>query len=103
MTYYLNPQINENLCYCPPQSTKVDGFVEMTEEQLKTFLEYNGFVNITVVDGILTNIEPNTDAWEEWKATRPAEPTEPEPTAQDDTDAMLVDHELRITMLELGV
>ena len=26
-----------------------------------------------------------------------------EPTAQDDTDAMIVDHELRITMLELGV
>lgn len=26
-----------------------------------------------------------------------------EPTAQDDTDAMLVDHELRLTMLELGI
>lgn len=25
------------------------------------------------------------------------------PTAQDDTDAMLVDHELRLTMLELGL
>ena len=27
----------------------------------------------------------------------------PEPTAQDDTDAMMVDHELRITMLELNL
>lgn len=26
-----------------------------------------------------------------------------EPTAQDDTDAMMVDHELRITMLELNL
>lgn len=26
-----------------------------------------------------------------------------EPTAQDDTDAMLVDHEYRLTMLELGL
>lgn len=26
-----------------------------------------------------------------------------EPTAQDDTDAMLVDHELRLTLLELGL
>ena len=29
------------------------------------------------------------------------EPIEEEPTAQDDTDAMLVDHEYRITLLEL--
>lgn len=28
---------------------------------------------------------------------------EPDPTPQEDTDAMLVDHELRLTMLELGV
>lgn len=28
---------------------------------------------------------------------------EPVPDPQDDTDAMLVDHELRITMLELGL
>lgn len=28
---------------------------------------------------------------------------EAEPTAQDDTDTMLVDHEYRITLLELGV
>ena len=28
---------------------------------------------------------------------------DPEPTAQDDMDAMLVDHEYRLTLLELGV
>ena len=26
-----------------------------------------------------------------------------EPTVQDDTDALMVDHELRLTLLELGV
>ncbi len=31
------------------------------------------------------------------------EPEEMKPTAQDDTDAMLIDHEYRLTMLELGV
>lgn len=36
--------------------------------------------------------------------TVPPSPTPtPEPTPQEDTDAMLVDHELRITMLEMGV
>ena len=29
--------------------------------------------------------------------------SEPAPSAQDDTDAMLVDHEYRLTLLELGV
>ena len=33
----------------------------------------------------------------------PVEVPEAEPTAQDDTDSMLVDHELRLTMLELGL
>ena len=31
------------------------------------------------------------------------ESEENKPTAQDDTDAMLIDHEYRLTMLELGV
>lgn len=30
-------------------------------------------------------------------------PEEKKPTPQDDTDAMLIDHEYRLTMLELGV
>lgn len=36
----------------------------------------------------------------------PVEPTpepEPEPSAQDDVDAMLIDHEYRLTLLELGL
>ena len=33
----------------------------------------------------------------------PVEEIKPEPTAQDDTDAMMVDHEYRITMLELNL
>lgn len=36
----------------------------------------------------------------------PVEPVpepEPEPSAQDDVDAMLVDHEYRLTLLELGI
>lgn len=41
---------------------------------------------------------------EELQADREALPVpEVTPTAQDDTDAMLVDHEYRLTLLELGV
>lgn len=49
---------------------------------------------------IVTDWAPNLEAWEAWKASQP-EPVEPEPSAQDDTDAMMIDHEYRLTLLEL--
>lgn len=45
-------------------------------------------------------VAPRTEA--EIAADRAAIPAPP-PTQQDTTDALLVDHELRITMLELGI
>lgn len=44
----------------------------------------------------------NQEALEAYLATLP-EPVEPEPTEEDDTAAMLVDHEYRLTLLELGL
>ena len=38
-----------------------------------------------------------------WTPREIPEMPEAEPTAQDDTDTMLVDHEYRLTLLELGV
>lgn len=37
-----------------------------------------------------------------WEAAHPA-PAPPGPTPQEDADAMIVDHEYRLTLLELGV
>lgn len=54
------------------------------------------FVDIEVEDGIVVSMTAR-------EKPEPTEPREPEPTAQDDTDSMLVDHEFRITMFELGV
>ena len=60
--------------------------------------------DVTVMIPTVTACTPNTVAREEWRASLP-EPAEAvdEPTAQDDTDAMLVDHEYRITLIELGI
>ena len=56
-----------------------------------------GEITVAEVDGVMTVTK--------WVAKEmpPVEEIPTEPTARDDTDAMLVDHELRITMLELGV
>lgn len=45
----------------------------------------------------------HTDTWVETPDISGEVPTVKTTTAQDDTDAMLVDHEYRITLLELGV
>lgn len=50
----------------------------------------------------MTGYSVNAEAWEAWKASQP-EPEEPEPTEEEDTSAMLIDHEFRLTMLELGL
>ena len=51
-------------------------------------IEVDGNVVVAMTAGTMPEPEP--------------EP-EPEPTAQDDIDAMLVDHEYRLTLLELGL
>ena len=58
-----------------------------------------GSFEVEMIDGVPYMKE---GSWIPGEMPEP-EPVEPEPTAQDDTDAMLVDHELRLTMLELGL
>lgn len=53
-----------------------------------------GDITVEEIDGVISVTS--------WVARENPEPT-PIPSAQDDIDAMLVDHELRLTMLELGV
>ena len=52
------------------------------------FTEYNGFVILTVIRGIVTAMEPNTEAWEAWKETLSPDPgPEPEPDPGQDMSA----------------
>ena len=60
---YLNPTTLSN------QSTYAPGLIELTNEQFNLYLRYNGFITITSTDPV--TIEPNTEAWEAWKATQP--------------------------------
>lgn len=59
---------------------------------------YDGAVpRYKLVDGVL--VERTAEEIEADKAALP----KPEPTAEDDTNAMIVDHEYRLTLLELGL
>lgn len=102
---------NPSRAYPSPQNWSgpevPEGYAAIPEDMdLKSFYDHNGFVVLAIeqVLGVDTVAfyAPNTEAWEAWKASQPPEP-EPEPTPQEDTDALLVDHEYRLTLLELGV
>lgn len=55
------------------------------------------FVDIEAEDGVVVSMTAGV------MPERPTRKETYEPTAQDDTDAMLVDHEYRLTLLELGI
>ena len=56
-----------------------------------------GDITVEDIDGV-----PTVTSWTPREMPEIPE-AEAEPTAQEDTDAMLVDHEYRLTLLELGV
>lgn len=85
--------------------------VEAVEEQwhYETVAEYpNGGKDVAkVIDAPGAEAQ---DAWDEYETIQRYIPYTDEeleamnaPSPQDDMDAMLVDHELRLTMLELGI
>ncbi len=69
------------------------------------FYESNGFVTLTLDGDVVTAMTANAEARAAWLASRPASvpAAEPAPTEEEDRDAMLVDQEYRLTLLELGV
>lgn len=69
-------------------------------EENPPLYDWNGMIPFYKWDG--SQVIRRTQ--EEVEADRAALPVpEAAPTAQDDTDAMMVDHEYRLTMLELGL
>lgn len=101
---YIKAEKNEIGAYPPPQKTKAGGLVILPDETLETFLNYSGFVNLEIENGIVTKIIPDEDAFKDWQKQTELEAATVEASdPQADTDAMLIDHEYRLTLLELGL
>lgn len=73
-----------------------DNYAVVPDEMVEDILETKGFCDITLND---TGTEIVSFVAREIPEIEP----DIEPTADDDIDAMLVDHEYRLTLLELGV
>ena len=85
-----------------PMCQPFNGCVALQDELLGAYLACKGFCAVTVDDNsTVTAVTVNQDALDAYDAEHPE--TEPEPTEADDSAAMLVDHEYRLTLLELGL
>lgn len=73
MTYYLQENANASGAYAAPQDRPGPGTIPISEEQRDMVVQYNGFVTVKKktdkAGAVSYDITPNTEAWEEWKAT----------------------------------
>ena len=85
-----------------PMGQMFDGCVMLPDELLGAYLDTMGFCTVTTdEENTVTAVTVNRTALDAYKAEHPE--TKPEPTEEDDNAAMLVDHEYRLTLLELGL
>lgn len=78
---YINPVTLSN------QSNPAPALLPLTAEQEAMYLQYNGFIRITSTDPVA--IEPDTAAWEAWKAAEAdKQPVIPAPTLEERTAAL---------------
>lgn len=72
---YIRSTVSDEGCYPAPQSTSAPGLIPLTDEQAAMVVQYNGFVTITEetdeAGALSYKVEPNTAAWEAWKAAQP--------------------------------
>lgn len=69
---YIDPAPNASGAYPNPKNQPFPGCIPLNDEQADTFFEYNGFIRITSTDPV--TIEPDTEAWEAWKAAEAEKP-----------------------------
>lgn len=85
--HYSQSQSHRTSCW-------LDGYIEVPVLLEQKLVECQGYCDLIIKENILIDIIPYPEL-----IPKP----EPKITQQDDIDAMMVDHEYRITLLELGV
>lgn len=78
-----------------------EGYAILPERLLQAYKESKGFVFLSIEDGVVTSLLENMEAREAWEREYP--PVPPTPSPEEDRDALLVDLDYRMTLVELGV
>lgn len=77
---YIDSTPNPSGAYPNAKHQPFPGCIELNDEQAAVFFAYNGFVTVTT-DPV--TVEPNTEAWEAWKASLPEPEIVNEPTVEE--------------------
>lgn len=93
--YYIQSNPNPSGAYSAPMTKPFSGAIEITDEQLSMFLEYNGFVKFE--NGVMV---ANEDARNIWLAETQSDAQEPEETVALNAEAPASSTEERIAKLE---
>ena len=83
-------------------STPPVGYAEVSCDT-SVFYEYRGFVTLLFEDDVVIGFTGNQAALDAYLADHPDHVDDNDPTPDEDRNTMLVDHEYRLTLLELGV
>ena len=84
--YYLPATPNASGAYPGPRSNPEPDAWPLTDEQAQMVVDYGGFVVVSQGDDGAVTVEPDTDAWEAWKAEQAAkEPSTPPTESESDT------------------
>lgn len=98
--FYIN-SIKQNNNYGNPMGQYFKDSIQLPDELLNNYLETKGFCDFEIQDNIIIKIIINQNDLDDYNNNHPE--TKPEPSAEQDINAMLVDQEYRITLLELGM
>lgn len=69
--YYIKGTSNEYGYYGNPMTQPFAGCVSLPDDLFRSYMNANGFVNITVQDDTVTSVEKNVAAWDAWNAAQP--------------------------------
>lgn len=101
--YYIKSKPNNSGNYGNPSTTQFENSLKLHDELLSDYIKCKGFIIPTVEGNHVANFKVNQEALNAYLAEHPDVPEVTEPTAEDDIAAILVDHEYRLSLIELGV
>lgn len=77
---YINPTPKPSGAYYEPQSTRAEELIPFPDEFLDAFYSAGGFVKLSISRGVVSDVVPDVEAWEAWKAANPEPEPGPEPS-----------------------
>lgn len=86
--YYLPSTPNPSGAYPGPRSNPEPDAWQLTDEQARVVVDYNGFVAVSLGEDGAVTVEPDTDAWEAWKAEQAVKEPYTPPTLDDKVAAL---------------